>query len=220
MIPSDPGTAFYNLIEPERDRSAPMQAQKYYEDDQLRAMIDFFEARWSKTKARDNALMAVMLCTAGRVSASCSLNISDYKDMLRENVVQIKIKGGKDHYFYIDPYAITQIERYLALRGPCKDGDPLFITNCGNRVTRKRAYEQFKIMQKHLAYVTGTRPYRNTVITEVAYKQGLDQAQLIAGHARQKTTRGYVKTKKSEASKAAGIMAHLYQDAGKPSKIR
>ncbi len=153
---------------------------------------------------RDRALLAIMVYTFGRVSAVLNLKPHDVYQVGQHIKVMFREKGGRDHEMPLHRVAADHLAAYAERTGielGKRDQRPLFRTINRERsaftdrgMTRKDSWAMVKRRCK--AAGVGDRfnnhSFRATGITAYLDHDGrLEQAQLMAGHAKPETTKLY-----------------------------
>jgi len=155
---------------------------------------------------RDRALIALMVYSFARISATVGMNVDDYYQNGKRCWLRLHEKGGKFHELPAHHKAEEYLDAYLRAAGI---GDarksPLFRTIPGRsgrvseqRLNRKEALQMIKRRAKAagLPANIGNHTFRATGITTYLLNGGsLENAQAIAGHESPRTTKLYDRTR-------------------------
>ncbi len=191
------------------------------ETGQVAGLLAYVDGQ-SLAALRDRALVHVLFSTALRLVSLTAANQADYH--AGELTYQGKGDRGKSRSAYLSRSAVQALEAYLAERerveGPLAPTAPLF-TAVGNRAGGKRlSSRSLRRIVTALMEAAGhvqrgesgkvTRPgvlsahsLRRSAITAVARSQGIDAAQVFAGHKDRGTTeRFYARVEQGRTLKA------------------
>lgn len=145
---------------------------------------------------RDQAMLELMYATGLRVSELVALGVDQVN--LRQGVLRVTGKGGKERLVPIGEQALDWLARYLATGRPAllgrKRTAALFVTRRGEGLTRQAVWQRIK----RLAVVAGIRrsvsPHglRHSFATHLLnHGADLRALQLLLGHASLSTTQIY-----------------------------
>lgn len=174
------------------------ESPKVYSPDDIQKLLSMKTKNPTAT-IRDRALMALIVLTGLRTSEAISLNVGDIRNC-RNNTVVVVRKGGKRARVTVPDVAFAFISEYMKLRESAKDDDPLFITQCGNRMNRHTVYQQLAPKQKEVGKATGGHALRHTFTTDAARVGGIATAMVLDNHSSSTITRRYIHT--SDADRA------------------
>ena len=150
---------------------------------------------------RDRALIALMIYTFARVSATISLDVKDVCEKQSRLWVRLHEKGGRFHEMPLHHNAELYLREYMAAATiEKKKNRPLFCTLdrhrklTTNRLQRQEAWEMVKrrARQAGVSESICNHTFRATGITDYMRNGGtLEKAQQMAAHANAKTTNMY-----------------------------
>ncbi len=153
---------------------------------------------------RDRALIAVMVYSFARVSATIGMNVEDYFPQGRRMWFRLNEKGGKHHEVPAHHKAEEYLDAYLAAAGETNaKTTPLFrtISREGHLTPRRMHRTDALRMIKRRATAADLSPrvschtFRATGITAYLENGGsLEHAQRIAAHESARTTKLYDRT--------------------------
>lgn len=198
VIPSNPASSVRGPKHVVRKGKTPVLTR-----DEARVLLESIPAD-TPAGLRDRALIAVMVYTFARISATLAMNVEDYAQQGKRWWLHLHEKGGREHavpaHHKLDEY----LDTYLKAAGiDAVKGTPLFrrldrkrqLTS--TRLTRREALAMVK--RRSVAAGLGERicnhSFRATGIT--AYLEGggtLEHAQQIAAHESPRTTKLYDRT--------------------------
>lgn len=146
---------------------------------------------FEQNKARDLALIAIMLGTGIRVSEAANINLADLN--LNDKCLDITRKGGQKDTVPIADWAIPYLENYKKQRQsryhPTKQQEALFLTAYHGRVNRIASNSIERLVTKYsTAFGRKLTPHklRHTVASEI-YRNTKDQV-IVAQQLGQKGT--------------------------------
>lgn len=214
IISSDPSRILYYVVESESDDMPPDEADKFYTEEQLSLLYDYYEANKTISNLRDRAMIAIILSNGLRISEVCGLDIWQYHQIIRQGCTKVrrgKKRGGREWArVEFGQFAIDAINDYLTVRGAADKREPLFITSHGKRIDRKTAWARFHKAQEAVGIQSGTHTFRHTAITHVAYEHGEEEASRFSGHERRETTKIYLHDIRSVARETANTLADVW----------
>ena len=120
--------------------------------EQVHALLNSIQVDSLKGK-RDKALINLCLRTGLRSIEIARCNVEDIRQESGSVVLWVQGKGSdaKDAFVCLTPAAYAPIQDYLALRGPTKEGEPLFgSTSDGNRHQRMATRSIRRIVKNRL----------------------------------------------------------------------
>ena len=167
---------------------------------EAKRLIESIEAD-SLVGLRDRALIATMVYSFARVSATVGMNLDDLVQTAGRSWLRLSEKGGKVHEMPVHHRLLEHLEAYLAALGPRDAKAPLFRTAQGRtnvlgsaRLTRFDAYAMIRRRAARAGVVEkiGNHSFRGTGITTFLLNDGtLELAQEMANHASPRTTKLY-----------------------------
>ena len=110
------------------------------------------------TAKRDKAVILTLLDTGLRASELCDLVVSDYEPDSGQMYVRHG-KGNKRRVVYLGQRARLHVWRYLAERGECRPGDPLFASRTNTRLDRNNLRHMLANVARQ-AKVRDVHPHR------------------------------------------------------------
>ena len=171
--------------------------------DQARQLLDSIDTA-KLSGLRDRALIAVMVFSFSRVSATVSLKGEDYYQDGKRWWFRFREKGGKQHHVPAHHTAETYLDAYLLVAGVGDDKkSPLFrsVTRHGllsdRQLSRNDAFRMVKrrAAAAGLPLTTCNHTFRATGITAYLENGGtIEKAQAIAAHESPRTTKLYDRT--------------------------
>jgi site-specific recombinase XerD len=171
--------------------------------DQARRLLDSIDTA-KLSGLRDRALIAVMVYSFARVSASVGLKVEDYYQDGKRWWFRFREKGGKQHQVPAHQSAEAYLDAYLfAARIGEDKKTPLFQSVnrdgllTGRQMTRNDAFRMVKRRAKAAGIpdTTCNHTFRATGITAYLDNGGtIENAQAIAAHESPRTTKLYDRT--------------------------
>ena len=171
--------------------------------DQARRLLDSIDTA-KLSGLRDRALIAVMVFSFARVSATVGLKVEDYYQDGKRWWFRFREKGGKLHQVPVHHTSEAYLDAYLLAGGVGADKkSPLFqsVTRyglpSGRQMTRNDALRMVKRRAKSagLPESTCNHTFRATGITAYLGNGGtIENAQAIAAHESPRTTKLYDRT--------------------------
>lgn len=194
-------TSIFPHIKPSIKEDDPELAEspKVYAPDDIQKLLSM-KTKNALVSIRDRALAALIVLTGLRSSEAVSLNVGDIRNCTGNTII-VKRKGGKRARVTVPDVAFTYVTEYLDSRPDAKDEDPLFITQCGNRMTRYTVYQQLSPKQKTLGKATGGHALRHTFTTDAARVGGIATAMVLDNHSSANITKRYIHA--SDADRAS-----------------
>ena len=182
-IDGDPAA---RLESPRLPRSLP----RALSESEVEALL---EAADPDGELRERAMLELMYATGLRVSELVGLPTTALN--LRQGVLRVTGKGGKDRLVPLGEEARHWLERYLAEARPAQAGGPVFIAARGSAMSR----QQFWRVIKRLALVAGIDPeritphgLRHSFATHLLnHGADLRALQMLLGHSSLSTTQIY-----------------------------
>ena len=170
-----------------KENKIQKKQETYYTMDDVKLMIEH------SNKARDRAIIAVLMTIGLRVSELINLTLSDYSN--DNKTATIITKGNKKRKIIFNPICQEYVDEYLKVR-PAVSDDNLFISNQGNKMSRNCINLMLKKCAKMAGLPTDIHAHslRHTVISEVLQKKDLETARQFIGHASANTTLNYTHT--------------------------
>ncbi|ABZ75435.1 tyrosine recombinase XerD [Shewanella halifaxensis HAW-EB4] len=147
-------------------------------------------------ECRDKAMLELLYATGLRVSELVGLTMEQLS--LRQGLVRITGKGGKERLVPLGELAITEIESYLKfartelLKG--KQSDVLFPSKRGQQMTRQTFWHRIKLYALRAGISTELSPHtlRHAFATHLLnHGADLRVVQLLLGHSDLSTTQIY-----------------------------
>ncbi|MDB2386348.1 site-specific tyrosine recombinase XerD [Shewanella sp.] len=179
------------LDSPKLDRKLPNSLS---EDDIDRLLSE--PASDDPIERRDKAMLEVLYATGLRVSELVGLTIEQLS--LRQGLVRVVGKGGKERLVPLGELAITEVEHYLSqarfalLKG--KQSDVLFPSKRGQQMTRQTFWYRIKYYALRANISTALSPHtlRHAFATHLLnHGADLRVVQLLLGHSDLSTTQIY-----------------------------
>ncbi|MEZ5465527.1 MAG: site-specific tyrosine recombinase XerD [Lysobacteraceae bacterium] len=182
-IDADPAA---RLESPRLPRSLP----KALSESEVEALL---EAADPENQLRERAMLELMYATGLRVSELVGLPATALN--LRQGVLRVTGKGGKDRLVPLGEEARHWLERYIAEGRPAHAGGPVFIAARGGAMTR----QHFWRIIKRLAVAAGIDPeritphgLRHSFATHLLnHGADLRALQMLLGHSSLSTTQIY-----------------------------
>jgi site-specific recombinase XerD len=171
--------------------------------EQARRLLDSIDTT-RLSGLRDRALIAVMVFSFARVTATVSLRVEDYHQDGKRWWFRFHEKGGKQHHVPAHHAAEAYLDAYLFASGIAEEKkSPLFrtVTREGRVTDRAMTRNDALRMVKRRAAAAGLPPatcnhtFRATGITAYLLNGGtIENAQAIAAHESPRTTKLYDRT--------------------------
>lgn len=179
------------------------------ERDEARKLFDVLEGTDLLT-LRDRALIALMIFSFARVGAAISMRVRDFQDEGGEAFLVLHEKGGKERRLPCHHRIRAYLRAYLDAAGlDPKSKEPLFQSapRTGTRLSGRPLTDDAVLRMVKRRCVQAGLPsnicnhsFRATGITIHQQNGGrLEDAQDLAGHADARTTRLYVRTRRTIA---------------------
>ncbi|MFT5234880.1 MAG: integrase/recombinase XerD [Shewanella sp.] len=156
-------------------------------------------------ECRDKAMLELLYATGLRVTELVSLTMEQLS--LRQGVVRVVGKGGKERLVPLGELAINEVENYLlAARGELlkqKMSDVLFPSRRGNMMTRQTFWHRIKLYALRSGVSTTLSPHtlRHAFATHLLnHGADLRVVQLLLGHSDLSTTQIYTHVAKARLS--------------------
>ena len=156
-------------------------------------------------ECRDKAMLELLYATGLRVTELVSLTMEQIS--LRQGVVRVVGKGGKERLVPLGELAINEVENYLvAARGELlkqKMSDVLFPSRRGNMMTRQTFWHRIKLYALRAGVSTTLSPHtlRHAFATHLLnHGADLRVVQLLLGHSDLSTTQIYTHVAKARLS--------------------
>lgn len=172
--------------------------------DEARTLLDSIGTD-SLIALRDRALIAVMVFSFARISATVHMKVSDYYQIGKRSWLRLAEKGGKHHEVPCHHKAEEYLDQYIKTAGIAdEERSPLFRGIIGRTkklsakgLSRTAAFKMIK--KRALAAGLGAKinchTFRATGITAYLSNGGtIENAQVIAGHESPRTTKLYDRT--------------------------
>ena len=150
---------------------------------------------------RDRALIAVMVYSFARISATVGMAVEDLVQTAGRSWLRLHEKGGKVHEMPVHHRLLEHLDAYLAALGPLTPKAPLFRAAQGRTgrlsdtaLTRHDAYAMVRrrAIKAGVVEKVGNHSFRGTGITTYLQNEGtLELAQEMANHASPRTTKLY-----------------------------
>lgn len=145
---------------------------------------------------RDKAMLELLYATGLRVSELVGLTMDQMS--LRQGLVRIVGKGGKERLVPLGELAITEVELYLRAARPAllghKQSDVVFPSNRGQMMTRQTFWHRIKLYALRAGIETPLSPHtlRHAFATHLLnHGADLRVVQLLLGHSDLSTTQIY-----------------------------
>lgn len=174
---------------------------RVYSPDDLLALIQFDEIRFTSQILRDRAIIGLMAASGMRASEVAWLNVGQIRNRQDNEIFALR-KGQNIKRISVADYAFDLIDEYLATRGDVADDEPLFLTRRGNRIDRTVIYDILSVRQKALGLRTGTHNIRYTVLNASERYGGAVIARDIAGQKNLNVTNRYMVSSREERKAA------------------
>ncbi|WP_394131176.1 site-specific tyrosine recombinase XerD [Shewanella maritima] len=178
---------------------------RHLPDDLTEAQIDNLLAQPNTDdpiEARDKAMLELLYATGLRVTELVSLTMEQIS--LRQGVVKIVGKGGKERLVPMGELAIGEIEAYLKQARPVllnqKQSDVLFPSKRGQMMTRQTFWHRIKQYALRAGITTKLSPHtlRHAFATHLLnHGADLRVVQLLLGHSDLSTTQIYTHVAKA-----------------------
>ncbi len=161
--------------------------------DQAFSLLDL-ELDPSPENLRDLAILELLYGSGLRISEALGLDIKDVD--LKNMVVRVRGKGGKERFVPLTKRSVERIKEYLKVRdslAPSCDEDALFINKKGKRLNRRQVNRFLeRISPNILSQRISPHVLRHSFATHLL-EEGADirEVQELLGHARISTTQRY-----------------------------
>ena len=195
-----PAIKTLRLPSPESLPESERPKDKYLTHEQAQELLN---SKAGYNGVRDRAIIAMMLYTGLRTSELCSLNVGDLKT---HGVIEVKRKGGKYCKVPIPDALYPYLEEYLKTRN-AQDGDPLFSTTRGTRLTRNQLYRSLAVKQKAVGVAQGGHALRHTFVSETMKLGGAAAARDLANHRTLAITNRYSHTTEAQRREVVNALA-------------
>ncbi|NDJ78621.1 MAG: site-specific integrase [Chloroflexi bacterium] len=154
--------------------------------------------RWELTRLRNRALLHSLSDTGGRISEILSLNLSNFTETTKRDVLLVEVTGKGGHTYHLHfAKSLAAIRSYIHTRGTTIGDSPLFVSHDprydGNRMSRVVAWRVVQRAAKALGLPNITpHDFRHWRASQLV-TQGLspDDVQDYLGHRSVETTRVY-----------------------------
>ena len=121
-----------------RDAQGPEGHHPDLSEDQIRGLLKQPDTRtW--VGIRDRAILLTFLDTLVRVSELVGVNAEDVD--LKARTMQVMGKGAKERELPLGKRVTQALRRYHRTLEDLESGDPLFLSRCGGRISRKSVHE-------------------------------------------------------------------------------
>lgn len=164
-----------------------------------REVVSILEAIDTSTPEglRDRALLEILYATGARISEATAIRPADLS--IREGLVRLRGKGGRERIVPVGREALRWLGRYVADARPALLGrrtDPgwLFLSRRGRRLARNSAWHAVKRAARAAGLASRTTPHvlRHAFATHLVENEAdLRAVQELLGHARIATTEIY-----------------------------
>lgn len=187
----------YREENPASDIEMPRMAQRVpgvLSIDEVDRLLDTIDTS-TPVGVRDRALFELIY--------SCGLRISEAVDLtmerlyLREGLIRVVGKGGKDRLVPAGDAAVTWLHRYLTesrpkLAKPGKTDSAVFLSHLGSRLSRKGMWKRFRELCAHAGIEAKVHTLRHSYATHLL-EGGADlrAVQELLGHSDISTTQIY-----------------------------
>ena len=164
--------------------------------EQTQKLLSGFDDSWEGI--RDRAMMELLYASGMRVAELASLTVADGRALVREGVVTVKGKGGKERPVYAGAQARQALERWLVARdehaGP--DETALFINRKGGALSVRTMQARVRRHAARLGLPQRVTPHklRHSFATHMLESSGdLRAVQMMLGHASLDATQIYTR---------------------------
>ncbi|HYF91987.1 MAG TPA: tyrosine-type recombinase/integrase [Symbiobacteriaceae bacterium] len=158
-------------------------------------------------KARDMALLALLLGSGLRISELVSLNTTTWQEAMMNGWLTVVGKGDKERAVPPSDEATEYVRKYLRLRPevpPDADGHPLFVSRMKQRLTQRQIERIIKGMAQEAEIAKKITPHklRATWVTQLLLSGANPrEVQAMAGHESLDTTMIYAGVQENEELK-------------------
>lgn len=174
------------------DRRDPREREeRYYQDDDVRALLTSFNTAKRRYWQRDLAIVALILGSGLRASEACSLRIMDYAEFAQSGKLYCKRKGGRICKVEVASYVQGYIDEYLSTRDDYSANDPLFLSQKGGSLNRKALWSSLSGYQHSVGVDTGIHILRHCFLTAIRENTDIYTAAVAANHRSPQTTIRY-----------------------------
>lgn len=201
-LSQDPSRVLVKVRQKKSDDADPMSAsRKLITPEKMAQMLSDDKGY---NLIRDRAILETLDGTGLRCEEVTRLNVGTIRNRHPDGLIYVLRKGGKWKWVPISQRALRAIEAYLNTRPAetLKDEDPLFLSNCKNRLSKRSLYNVVALRQKRAGLPTGVHKFRYTVLNRVERASDPVVAMQIAGHSNLRTTHGYLLATPQELAKA------------------
>jgi integrase/recombinase XerD len=161
----------------------------------------------SRKKARDIAIVTLLIHSGLRVSECCSLDLDDAAIRDRSGVIHVLGKGNKYRDVPLNATARQSLTAWLGVRGT--EAGPMFTSQKGGRISR-RAVEKMIENYARIARLDNVTPHslRHTFCKAlIDYGESIDRVALLAGHESLNTTSRYTRATATDLQKSVEKLA-------------
>ncbi|MCL1141283.1 site-specific tyrosine recombinase XerD [Shewanella gaetbuli] len=153
-------------------------------------------------ESRDKAMLELLYATGLRVTELVSLTMDQIS--LRQGVVRVTGKGGKERLVPLGELAVEEVEHYIKSARPAllnmKQSDVLFPSKRGQMMTRQTFWHRIKLYAVRAGITTHLSPHtlRHAFATHLLnHGADLRVVQLLLGHSDLSTTQIYTHVAKA-----------------------
>jgi site-specific recombinase XerD len=174
-----------------------------------RAKLPYLRAVEAWPSARDRAIALLPLYAGTRIAEIAALDVEDVRLSARKGELHLIGKGEKSRTVPVHRELRAALAGWLAVR-PAGDGDALFISRGGTRMTTDALADVITAITKAAGledHIT-SHVLRHTFGTELA-RGGVDIVQLaeLMGHASLETTRLYTRPSAADMQRAVDLLS-------------
>lgn len=142
---------------------------------------------------RDRAIMELLYCGL-RLNEALSLNRQQVH--MTEGYVKVFGKGSRERLVPIGRQAVASLARYLPkLDQTTEPGEPLFISQKGNRLAKCSFWRRFKKLANHAGLGPSVHPHllrHSFAVTMLKGRTDIRSLQLLLGHSSLSSTQKYL----------------------------
>lgn len=156
--------------------------EKFYSNEQIQKLFKTIEEREDSEWIRDEALVSLFLYSGLRREEVAKLTIKSVLNYGRGKIY-CQRKGGAWKLVEVNEEWYKYLDKYLEVRQPYSDNDPLFITNRGTGLTKRGMYDVLRKYQDAAELdIRGSHVFRHVFISEVEKAGGIAVARDCANH--------------------------------------